>query len=170
MASTDNRQLLADFYSVHRGELLAYAGSRLGGNASVAQDLVQDVFVRLLSTNKLITPVTLPALVYTTLRHLVVDRQRQWLCHRQVEQQIATAVAFEHQVSIEPAVFADELLTHVEHCLHRLPEECATVYRMNLYDGMKVGEIAKSLGQSYKHVEHRLGIARKLVRQRLAAG
>jgi RNA polymerase sigma-70 factor (ECF subfamily) len=35
---------------------------------------------------------------------------------------------------------------------------------MHIYGGMKVGEISQTLGEGYKSVEHRLGVARKALR------
>ena len=51
----------------HRDELLAYVSSRLGGS-SMSEDIVQNVFLRLLTTDKMVTPETLPALIYTITR------------------------------------------------------------------------------------------------------
>ena len=39
------------------------------------------------------------------------------------------------------------------------------VFCMNVFDGMKVGTIAETLGENYKTVEGRLGIARKKIRK-----
>ena len=54
------QQLITNYYIAHRDELLAFASSRLG-DSRLAEDIVQDVFLRLLSTDKMITEVTLPA-------------------------------------------------------------------------------------------------------------
>ena len=62
--SEKNYSLIANYYITHREELLAYVSSRLSGN-SVAEDIVQNVFLRLLTSDKMITETTLPALVYT---------------------------------------------------------------------------------------------------------
>ena len=60
---------LTNYYVTHRDELLAYVSSRLG-NSVEAEDLVQNVFLRLLTSDKMITEITLPALVYTIARSL----------------------------------------------------------------------------------------------------
>jgi RNA polymerase sigma-70 factor (ECF subfamily) len=39
---------------------------------------------------------------------------------------------------------------------------------MHIYDGMKVSEISRQLGEGYKSVEYRLGTARKVVRAYLS--
>ena len=53
----------------------------------------------------------------------------------------------------------------LERGLARLPENCREVYRLHVYGGMKVSEISLRLGEGYKSVEHRLGTARKAMRQ-----
>ncbi|MBP6527113.1 MAG: RNA polymerase, partial [Prevotella sp.] len=46
-----------------------------------------------------------------------------------------------------------------------LSEHQQKIYRLNIYSGMKVSEISKTLDMNYKSVEHRLGSARKEVRE-----
>ena len=45
------QQLITNYYITHRDELLAFASSRLGDSRQ-AEDIVQDVFLRLLSSDK----------------------------------------------------------------------------------------------------------------------
>ena len=85
-------QLITNYYIAHRDELLAFASSRLG-DGSQAEDIVQDVFLRLLSSDKLITEVTLPALVYTITRNLINDYYRRHTTHEQYEHYITWSAA-----------------------------------------------------------------------------
>jgi len=62
-----------------------------------------------------------------------------------------------------------EIIEQMERGLARLPENFREVYRLHIYDGMKVSEISVFLGDSYKSVEYRLGTARKVVRGYLKA-
>jgi len=62
---------------------------------------------------------------------------------------------------------AHEIAEQMERGLARLPENCREVYRLHIYGGMKVGEISQQLGEGYKSIEHRLGTARKTIRQYL---
>ena len=58
-------------------------------------------------------------------------------------------------------------MERLERGLARLPKNCREVYRLHVYDGMKVSEISQQLNEGYKSVENRLGIARKAIRQYL---
>ena len=156
--------LITNYYIDHRDELLAFAGSRLGDNY-LAEDIVQNVFLRLLTSDKIISEITLPALVFAMTRNQVYDYYRH---HTTVEQ-------YEHYIkgvcseltSDESILSAREVMEQMERGLARLPENCREIYRMHIYDGMKVSEISRELGEGYKSVEHRLGTARKAMRQYL---
>lgn len=158
------QQLITNYYIAHRDELLAFASSRLGDSRQ-AEDIVQDVFLRLLSTDKMITEVTLPALVYTITRNLINDYYRRHTTYEQYEHYIKGVCS---EVTTMESVFsAFEIMERLERGLVRLPENCREIYRLHIYGGMKVGEISRELGEGYKSVEHRLGTARKVMREYL---
>lgn len=163
----NSNTLITTYYAAHRDELLAYVSSRLGGSF-LAEDIVQDVFTRLLTSDKMITEVTLPCLVYTMTRNLIADHYRRWHCFEEYEHYLKTTGAT--RTSMESVISARELTERMERSLARLPEKCGQVYRLHIYGGMKVSEISHHLGESYKSVENRLGIARKFVRQCLKVG
>ena len=150
----------------HRDELLAFVSSRLGGS-SMSEDIVQNVFLRLLTTDKMITPETLPALIYTITRRQIIDYYRRHTTFEQYEHYIKRVCSDE--ISMESVFSAHEIMEQLEHGIAHLPENCRNIYRLHIYNGMKVGEISKELGEGYKSVEHRLGTARKVMREQLIA-
>lgn len=156
--------LIADYYSQHYDELKTYVCSRLQ-YAEEAEDVVQNVFVRLLQMDKMITPVTLPCLVYTVAKNLIYDywRHRQYVEDYEHfilrgEWQTASAQDTESVYSVH------EMTELLERSIARLCEKQRKVYRLNLYDGLQVSEIAAKLDINYKNAENRLGAARKQVR------
>ena len=160
-----NRDIIERYYRQHRDELLAYVSSRLGVQAE-AEDLVHDVFLRLLSdSHRLLSAVTLPAFVYTMARNLIADHYR----HRRCQQEYAFLMQGlgNEKTSMESAIFASDALRCMEQGLSRLPSQTAEIYRLHIYDGMQVSEISQQLQQDYKAVEYRLVQARRLVRRLL---
>ena len=161
-----NRELIERFYSDCRDELLTFAGSRLGGDVCLAEDLVQEVFLRLLSDeHRVISPDTLRSLVYTMTSHLIADHYRRLFYQRLYAQ--CMQADNPRTYNIEPAVYAHDTLACIERRLSRLPQSTAEIYRLHLYGGMKVAEISRHLQQDYKAVEYRLGQARREVRRLL---
>ena len=162
----NNNKLISDYYTLHRSELLAYASSRLG-DKDEAEDLVQNTFLRLLTTNKMLTEQTLPALAFTICRNLVSDYFRRR----------AFRYEFEHYIqgngngffSMESVFFAADIVERMEHGLARIPENCRQVYRLHILNGMRVSEISEQTGERYKTVENRLGLARRQMRTYLRA-
>lgn len=163
-----NNQLLSNYYSMHRDELVSFIAVRTV-DAIEAEDIVQDIFLRLLRGQHLITPQTLPSLLYTMARHAVCDYYRRRHVHEEYEHYIQTS-DFSCQTSddsVESVFSAQQLMERMERSLARLPKACCEIYRLHIYDGMKVSDIAQELSLPYKQVENRLGQARKVVRQQL---
>lgn len=157
-----NYALITEYYISHRDELLAFVSSRLRGS-DFAEDIVQNVFLKLLTTDKMISEVTLPSLVYTVARNLITDYYRRHTNYEEYEHYIKS-----QGLSSQESVFSiREITERLERGLARLPENCREIYRMHIYGGMKVSEISQELGEGYKSVEHRLGFARKAMRQYL---
>ena len=156
--------LISNYYIAHRDELLAYVCSRLGDSCQ-AEDIVQNVFLRLLTSDKLISDVTLPALVFAMTRNLVYDYYRHHTAVEQYEHYIKGVCS--ELTSDESILSAREVMEQLEQGLARLPENCREIYRLHIYDGLKVSEISQQLGEGYKSVEHRLGAARKAMRHYL---
>jgi len=155
--------IIAHYYALHHEELLGFVAKRLQ-YAAEAEDIVQDVFVRLLRSDKMITPVTLPCLVYTIARNLIFDYWR----HKKI------ADEYEHYiVKIKSGNLTDaasvygvaEITEILERGIARLNDRQRIVYRMDVFEGKKVSEISRDLNQNYKSVENRLGCARKEVRR-----
>ena len=53
----------------------------------------------------------------------------------------------------------------LERGIAHLSDSERVIYRMNLFEGLQVSEISKTLHINYKSVENRLGAARKEIRQ-----
>lgn len=155
---------LTNYYVTHRDELLAYVSSRLG-NSVEAEDLVQNVFLRLLTSDKMITEITLPSLVYTITRNMITDYYRRRTHFEAYEHYLKNTDSIDD--SAGSVLSIRDITEQLERGLARVPENCREIYRLHIYGGMKVAEISERLGEGYKSVEHRLGTARKMIRQHL---
>lgn len=155
--------LLAEYYSLHYEELRQFVGARIHF-AYETEDIVQNIFVRLLNTDKMITPITLPCLVYTVARNMIYD---YWRHKQRVDE-------WEHTLrhapegtdnSTESVYSIQEMNAFLERGIARLTKKEQRIYRMNLYEDKKVSDIATELQMNYKGVERHLGTARKQVRK-----
>ena len=159
-----SRDLIEQYYCDHRNELLTFVSSRLCGDVATAEDIVQELFLRLLADDsRVIAEKTVACLVFTLARHLITDHYRR-LFHRHAYEAY-TSISIIDEQSIEPAIYANDMQQHIERHLKRMPQHTADVYLLHLFEGMRIGDIAKTLNQNYKAVEYRLGQARREIRQ-----
>ena len=164
----NNLQIIEYYYHHHQAELLAFVSSRLGGKDE-AEDIVQDVFLRLLQYSNPIMETTLQALAYTIARNLLNDlyRRKLWAARHGMQPLDYKQQPVTSDDETARALSVQEVTEFLERGLLRVPEKCRELYRMHIYDGMQVSDISQQTGENYKSVEYRLGVARKEIRKYL---
>lgn len=159
----NQEQIISDYYIQHRKELIAFV-TRSISDSLLAEDIVQDVFIRLLQIDKMITEITMPALVYKITRNLIFDYQRRK--YHEIEY-IKVAKKFNNKDNVNQFVYSVSDVTEFfeRGVVTLLTNNQQQVYLMNVVDGMKISNIADTLGENYKTIEGRLGQARKKMRE-----
>ncbi len=164
---TTQQQMIADFYKENQEKLVNFAVARLG-NWQEAEDLVQDVFVKLMTYEGIINETTVRSFIFTITNHEIMNILRRRACRHKVEE----SVMYEQELqcsAVERVVEYHDALRLVNRCVEQLTPSCAKVYRMTLFDGKCAGEIAKELNVSKRTVESQLLTSRKKVRTMLQA-
>lgn len=161
------QQMIADFYKEYQVKLVNFAVARLG-NWQEAEDLVQDVFVKLMTYDGIINKTTIRSFVFTITNHEVMNILRRRACRHKVEENVVYEQELQH-CAVERVVEYHDTLRMVNYCVDQLTPSCAKVYRMTLFDGKCTGEIAKELNVSKRTVESQLLTSRKKVRMMLQA-
>lgn len=162
-----NRHIVASYYEAHRGEVLGFVSSRLGGSA-MAEDITQDVFLRLLTSKSMITELTMPGLVYATARNLISDCLRRRAAAELYVCRQRHSTAADNALDTARVYGYGEVMALLEGGIARLDIRRRNIYRLNVLDGMGVKEISLMLGVKYKTIENRVGEARKEVRRYVA--
>lgn len=154
--------VISEYYEQHVDDVRAYVRSRIK-DADEANDIVQNVFLKLLSSDTIVTANTLASLVYTMARNMIIDYCRHY---QYVEEYMRYSSLNDDRVLNEATVYSvKEIYELVENGIATLKESQRKIYRMNLYEGLPVSDISKSLNLKYKTVENKLGIARKEIRK-----
>lgn len=164
---TTQQQMIADFYKEYQEKLVNFAVARLG-NWQEAEDLVQDVFVKLMTYDGIINETTVRSFIFTITNHEIMNILRRRACRHKVEE----SVMYEQELqcsAVERVVEYHDALRLVNRCVEQLTPSCAKVYRMTLFDGKCAGEIAKELNVSKRTVESQLLTSRKKIRMMLQA-
>ena len=162
-----SQSLIAEAYIEYRDALVNYVFWRIN-DYEEASDLVQDVFLRLLSYD-LVTRDMLKSLCYTVANNLVVDYLR-----RHYKRQEVMAYALRMEQAREVVTPEEETscrnLAEMEHKLMQVLSSAAgRVYQLTRMEEMKTDDIASLLQVSKRTVESHQLNARKRMREMFRA-
>ncbi len=145
----------------------------IAGSAEVAEEVVQDVFVRLWDMRtEWVVHGTVRGYLFGAVRHRALNVRRG------TRAELARAEAWARErrgdgvgraSEVERALEASELSAALRRAIDRLPERCRLVYTLRWRYELSYAEIAQSLGIAIKTVEAQLTKALRMLRQELAA-
>ncbi|MEW6469931.1 MAG: RNA polymerase sigma-70 factor [Bacteroidota bacterium] len=152
------------FRSSHRSMcLVAY---RIVNDRNFAEDIVQDVFLRLWKNRDEINIETsyknyLHKATANASLNLLENNKR--LLRYKLEA-VHTSVTEENT---SKTISLKELELYIQKALHRLPPKCRTIFVLSRYEGLRYKQIAECLGISVKTVESQMGKALEIMRGEL---
>jgi len=155
-------------YRENFNRILSYISARIN-DAWRAEDLAQDVWLRLLTSNREISPDTALPYIYTIARNLVNDYLRNYYSAQEAGTEMANTVSDTDTVNAECLMIADELAVHEQKRVERLPAQRRIIYVMSRYEDKSVSDIAGELSLSLRTVENHLRMGRRDVREYIAA-
>lgn len=161
----DNQEF-ARFYAKYLDIIRAYIACRIP-NRCDAEDLAQDVFVRLLGYGQLINSDTVGSFLFTIAHNIVTDVQRRYYRRDKVmaeweQEAIVSANTTEHESA------ARELTKLHRMSVDKLPPQRRKVYELMDGEDWTVDRVAVHMNLSVRTVEGHLYLARKEIRARLS--
>lgn len=142
---------------------LCYFAWRILDDQSEAEDLVQEVFVRLWQNkHDLDISRSLNAFLYQSVKNACLNQIK----HRKVKLAYAQNFKATSEVSTQNTIIeTSELKALIELNINKLPPERRKIFIMSRKEGMKHKEIADELGISVKTVDNQIAKALKYFRQ-----
>lgn len=168
MKQTANNQgqMIANFYTVYQADLVNFAISRLG-NREESEDLVQDVFIKMMSFEGMINKETIKSFAFTIAANKIKDHLRRRIFRHKMEENAKYEMELQYS-HVERVADYHDTLHMVNDSMARLSPACAKVYRMSLFEDMTTGDIALEMNVSKRTVESQLFTSRKQVRAMLS--
>lgn len=161
----NNRQAFEQFYIGYFKVIRAYIAYRIPRKYE-AEDLAQDVFVRLLEYGQVISRTTVSSFLFTIAHNLVIDTLRRHYCREEAMEEwkrCADTLAD----STEQEVTAHELSSLYRMQIHRLPPQRRKVYELADCEDWPLRKVADHMNLSLRTVENHLYTARNEIRTRL---
>jgi RNA polymerase sigma-70 factor (ECF subfamily) len=147
-------------------ESLAYFALKYVGNAQVAEDIVQDLFVKIwanrhsLRIEQSLSSYLYGAVKNASFNHLKSQNIRSEYASNQI-------LPSEADSFIPNEIDASDLSLLIETAIFSMPKERQKIFRMSREEGMKYAEIAAKQEISVKTVEAQMGKALQFMRSML---
>ena len=157
--------LIAATYEKWYDAVLGYVRKRIGREREAdAEDIVQDVFLQILSSDTFLQGESLVRLVYKVARNQVIDFLRHHACTE------AARAYFQEYAPratrcTEEQIAANDLERLEEECIARMPGRKAQVFILYLHEGHTVKDISEELSLSRRTVENHIFRARTEIRK-----
>lgn len=165
----ENNTILSDsigyseFYQEYRHLILNFIAYRIPYKYE-AEDLTQDVFVRLWEHWAFVNKDTVWALVYTIARNIITDKIRRYYRQEDFISYIYNNVKETNRNSVEEDMYYRELEQIHNRTISLLPTKRRRIYELSFNDELSCPVIAKVMFLSSRTVEGQLLAARKTVR------
>lgn len=152
-------------FKTYAQQLITFA-HRFVADLPVAENLVQDVFLKIWSNRANLKPDSnIKTYLYTAVRNQALHHLRHLKVERKHAEGSAANPATEQTPQTE--IEAKEIEQHIQQAIAALPEKCRIIFSMNRFDHLTYSEIAEIQNISVKTVETQMGRALKFLRQRL---
>ena len=158
---------LLDLYLQKRPSLVRFFAARLGSSAA-AEDLVQELYLKLSALEPGVTVDNPSAFLFRTAQNLMLDRLRQ---DRRTALRDGAWAAMSDLRAGEPAVddalAARRRLTHLAELVEGMPAKMRRAFRLHKLDGLTQVETARAMDISVSAVEKHISAALKLLLRKI---
>lgn len=160
---TSSIHLIEDSYKKYQRSVFLYIYYKIG-NKEEAEDLVQDVFVRLIGYQQMLRVDTIKHFIFTISRNLLYDYFR----HHYKRLEVTSYIYDQRETctnETEEQVITRDLLLLEKKKVAQLSEQRRKVYMMTRFENKTLPEVSQILNLSSRTVENHLFASRKMIRE-----
>lgn len=132
----------------------------------IAEELVQNLFIRLWIKREALNIQQLEPYLQTAIRYQVIDYIRSKIIHEKYYQ-FAISQANTQENSSESRLLLHELAVAIDNTIKKLPQKTQEIFRLSRYEKRSIKEIAQSMNLSEKAVEYHVTQSLKFMRLHL---
>ncbi len=157
-----NDCIITRSYQEYHPAILNYITCRITHRYE-AEDLAQDVFIRLIEYKQMLRPDTVKYFLFTIARNIVTDYLRRYYKKQEITSYIYDVMSTVSN-DTEETVMVNDLLATERLKLATLPTQRRMIYAMNRFGEKSSAEISEQLNLSKRTVENHLLLGRKEMR------
>ncbi len=143
---------------------------RINGDIDKAEDIVQDIFVKIWNQKDLLQEdKNIKSYIYTMVRNHTLEIMRREGIGLKVSKEILYLHTDENELSIEEEEIEKyRLIDKIYVSIRQLPPKCSEVFTLSKVNGLTYTQIAERMNISVKTVESHMSKALRLLREMLA--
>ena len=136
------------------------------GDIGLAEDIVQEVFIKVWEKRANVEQKTLKSFLFTIANNLMINHMNHLKVVARHEGEVKVGPRSERK-SPQFILEEKEFEIKLNRCIEMIPEGCREVFLMNRIDKLKYDEIASRVGISVKAVEKRMSKALAIIREQI---
>jgi RNA polymerase sigma-70 factor (ECF subfamily) len=149
-------------------ESLCRYAQRLLGDSTMAEEAVQDVFLKFWERRMALEITTgLKPYLYRAVHNHCMNQLKHGKI-KQIHREYVKSTAKDESNATMEYMESRELQVRIEHAVENLPEQCRRTFELSRFQQLSYQEIADVMGLSIKTVENQIGKALKQLRSSLA--
>ncbi len=161
---TDRSQsIIIDSYIEYYSRVVDFITYRIN-NRCDAEDLAQDVFIRLMEYKQILCEDTVKHFIYTISRNIVTDYLRRYYKAREISSYLYDETSSACTNETEETVLVNDISSLEKKKLATFPRQRKQIYYLTRFKGLSSVEIATRLNVGKRTVECHLFMARKEMR------
>lgn len=161
--TSHNNCLITLSYEMYHQTILSYIEYRINHKYE-AEDLAQDVFIRLLEYQPILREDTVKYFLFTIARNIITDYLRRYYKKQEITTYIYDNTAHTTAPKADEGCIVKDILHLENNKLQTFSAQRRCVYTLNRYEEMSVSEISDKLQLSKRTVENHLLAGRKIMR------
>jgi RNA polymerase sigma factor (sigma-70 family) len=172
--AADEPDPLLSAYLERRVNLVRFLAAR-SGSISVAEDLAQELYLKLVGRDRGPDIGNPPAMLYKMALNLMLDRARgearsaaRDTAWRQIARTEVGGVDVADETPADEAVASAQRLRQLVAAVQDLPPQAGRAFRLHKLEGLSHAETARAMGLSVKAVEKHVSAALKALTAKLA--
>lgn len=168
-SSNSSKNIQIDvLFRKYSDRILNYISTRIE-NREEAENLAQDVWVRVLESKAALCIETALSYLYRIAANIVNDYLRLLYSKMASKDDLYEYESQKSPLTPEDELSAADLAYHETKRVEKLPAQRRIIYTMSRFDGLNVSEIAEKLSLSFRTVENHLRMGRRDVREYISA-
>lgn len=175
MPIDDSKKVFNELYSTYKAGLVRFAKSYLAENPLLAEDIVEDAFVRFWENrDRLKDSSHASGYIFKTVKNGCLNHLRTIYRTERIMNTFSDPALWELEMRIASIqsdeiekFFAKEIQSIVNDSIANLPERTRKIFCLKKLEGKRYAEIAKTIGVSLKTVEFHMSKALKRLRTAL---